>query len=262
MIAAMFQFCYRLFFAGKTFNRPAQSMNQPQQQDSIVLVDDDKTDRQYARSILSGHNYRIYEAINGRRMTEILETLPIDLILLDLRLPGENGLVLIERIRRQTNAPIIILSGIDNDCEKRVTLEKGADDYITKPFQPDDLCARIKASLRRYKELGIKERFNPAISIGAWELDRDNCRLVTRSGLTCPLTVQECRIIEFLARSDTRVLTRGHFGRCDSGRAIDVHITRLRKKFALYPDPPLIRTIRGIGYRLETPVILSNGDIS
>lgn len=213
----------------------------------ILLVDDDKVDRQFARHVLENQDYFVFEAMNGQRLREILNDHPIDLILLDLMLPGENGLNLISAIRDRTNAPIIIISGINGLKEKQEGLDKGADDYLTKPFYPEELQARIKANLRRYHRStdGSVKTEKPTLDV--WTVDKERFDAVSHTGTCAGLTIHEYRLLEKLVLARGRVLTRADLCEQPNKRGIDVQIARLRKK--LGDSGRLIQTVRGAGYR-------------
>lgn len=226
-------------------------MNTECSQSKIVVVDDDKGDRLYTKEALENEKYVVFEAMNGHRLYEILQGFSIDLILLDLKLPEENGLSLIPHIRKKTDAPIIIVSGIHNISEKKEGLKSGADDYITKPFYPEELNARIEANLRRYKS--TQNSYTQGdISFGPWTLDRKIFDARDEKSVPLDLTVHEYQLLEKLVLANGRTLTREDLRGYNSGRGVDVHITRLRKKFS---TPDIIATVRGVGYRLGIPVI-------
>lgn len=217
--------------------------NQPR----IVVVDDDRNDRLYARRALERQNYCVYEAVSGRRLREILSDYKVDLILLDLKMPGEYGLNLIPVIRQNTDAPIIIVSGIQNIADKQAGLHNGADDYITKPFYAEELQARIYANLRRYKKSFPIVQTDHVFPVGSWVLDHDIADARNKAGEPQGLTIQEFHLLSKLARAGGRTLTRADLAGHSSGRGIDIHVTRIRKKLN---DPALIQTIRGLGYRI------------
>lgn len=219
-------------------------------QHTIVVVDDDKNDRLHTRQALMQSCYMVFEAVNGHRLHEILNGFPVDLILLDLRLPGEDGINLITSIRQKTDAPIIIVSGIENIAEKRDTLKSGADDYITKPFYPEELQARIEANLRRYKPSQFIDSSNE-LYFGSWILDRSIFDVRDDQSIPLGLTMHEYRLLEKLILANGRTLTRDELMEYHNKRGVDVHVTRIRKKFS-YSN--IIITVRGAGYRLGVPV--------
>lgn len=218
-----------------------------QEQARIVLVDDDKSDRIFARRALENQNYCVYEAISGERLQEILTNFTIDLILLDLKMPGESGLNLIPFIRKKTDAPIIIVSGLKDPTDKQLGLHQGADDYISKPFYPEELQARIYANLRRYKSSATRTK-TPR-QIGPWTINHDTADLYDKDGTPQGLTAHEFELIHKLIRAEGRTLTRDALSEHIGGRGTDIHVTRIRKKLN---DPDFIQTIRGVGYRIPT----------
>lgn len=231
-------------------------------QNTILVVDDEKNVREVIKAALVKENYRIYEAALGRRLNEIIREHPIDLVLLDLHLPDGNGLSFLENIRTYANIPIIILSGRCSDSDRIKGLDSGADDYISKPFVPGELRARIKAALRRYhntypsiKSHTIKQR----IKFDRWILDPARCQIYSEQEDEARLTIQEFQLLEALVNSSRKVLNRKELihiiadaQRSPCARAIDVHITRLRKKIGDDATAPrIIRTVRGAGYMLD-----------
>lgn len=214
----------------------------------IVVVDDDKSDRIFARRALEKQNYCIFEAMSGQRLQEILSDFSVDLILLDLKMPGENGLSLIPSIRKKTDAPIIIVSGLSSMADKQQGLHQGADDYINKPFYPEELQARIYANLRRYKSPATP-RHNVGQQIGSWTINYDVSDLFNKDGNALGLTIQEFSLIDKLIRAEGRTLKRSDLSDQLCGRSADIHVTRIRKKMK---NPDFIQTIRGVGYRIPT----------
>ena len=220
-------------------------------QPRILVVDDDKSDRLFARKALEKQDYFIFEAINGQRLAEILKDYTVDLILLDLKLPGEDGLSLISTIRHKTNAPIIVVSGLQTISDKKISLDSGADDYITKPFFAEELQARIKANLRRYRDTPAEHASHTKIEFGDWILDRTVFDAVNPQGMSAALTMHEFKVLERLILAQGRVLTRADLSDMPCRRGVDVQITRIRKKLGL---DGLIKTVRGIGYRFDGPI--------
>lgn len=220
-----------------------------QEQARIVLVDDDKSDRVFARRALEDQNYCVYEAASGERLQEILTNFSIDLILLDLKMPGESGLNLIPFIRKKTDAPIIIVSGLKNNADKQQGLHQGADDYISKPFYPEELKARIHANLRRYKSSAPRKVSTK--QIGPWTVDYNTADLYDINDTPQSLTIQEFQLIDKLIRAEGRTLTRTDLSEQTQGRGVDIHVTRIRKKLK---DPDFIQTIRGVGYRIPLSI--------
>lgn len=235
-------------------------------QETILVVDDERDVREIVRAALGDSGYGVLEASTGRRMMEIVSESGIDLVLLDLMLTDGNALGLLPSIRAQTQVPVLILSGHGTDRDRVEALDNGADDYIAKPFRPRELCARVRANLRR----SGADRFTAAarpgerIRCGRWVLDHAALRVVDEdSDLPVSLTTGEFRILEALAMAGGRVLGRdelAHAARPDrdgqpsfaGGRAVDIHIARIRAKLGMDGEETnIIRAVRGAGYMLD-----------
>ncbi len=228
---------------------------------TVLSVDDDENLQIVVGQYLEDNGYRVLRAMNAKDMHDRLEGGGADVVLLDLGLPDAEGLGLIGKIRKQSRAPIIIVSGKTDTTEKIVGLEMGADDYITKPFEMRELSARIKAVLRRSRQTLPYEAITPPtssekISFAGWQLDRRQYQLFDQKGQSADLTTGEFKLLEALVLAPNRVLSRnrlfeitreGEFEAYD--RAIDIQIGRIRKKICDDPSKPkYIKTIRGIGY--------------
>lgn len=222
----------------------------------ILVVDDDAELRKLIRDFLAGHGLEVYVAGNGTEMDHELAAHPIDLIVLDLMMPGEDGLSILRRLRGPDRPAIIMLSAMGQDTDRIVGLEVGADDYVAKPCNPRELLARVRAVLRRREAAGVTS--GPQRRFGAWSLDVVE-RTVTRAGGSpVALTDAEFRVLNAFLDRPRRVLSRDQLIEYAKGpdseffdRAIDVTISRLRRK--LGEDDP-IRTVRGEGYMLEVKV--------
>jgi DNA-binding response OmpR family regulator len=229
---------------------------------TVLSVDDDENLQVVVGQYLEDDGYRVVKAVSGKDLQEKLKTASADVVLLDLILPDAEGFSLIGKIREQSQAPIIIVSGKTDTTEKIVGLEMGADDYITKPFEMRELSARIKAVLRR---TGVETNENTKtpttgasekISFAGWSLDRTQYQLFDSKKKPADLTTGEFKLLEALVLSPNRVLTREQLfeitrdGKFDAyDRAIDIQIGRIRKKIGDdSKSPKLIKTIRGIGY--------------
>lgn len=229
---------------------------------TILLVEDDKMTRLLLRDCLEGENYIILEAANASRSIEILNTYPVCLVLMDLNLPDMSGIDLIREIRMKTPVPLVVVSGDEDEQKKVLSFENGADDFVTKPFHPDVLVARVRAHIRRYDELeeNIRQKafstHTSAASFNGWQLDALKFQLFDQKGNSADLTCSEFRILEFLIANSKRAVRREELsdllsddGRFISDRAIDVKITRLRKKIGDHAGhPDIIKTIYGVGY--------------
>lgn len=228
------------------------------QKGTILIVDDDEGLQTVLGHYLENDGYKVIFAMNWATAIEKISEVGFDVILLDLSLPDGEGMSLISKIRTDSKAPIIIVSGKSDTTEKIVCLEMGADDYITKPFEMRELSARIKAVLRRSNDNHEVTTQNPIsklekIKFNDWCLDRTKYQLLDEENKSVELTTGEFKLLEALIISSNRVLTRDHLfeltrdQKYDSfDRAIDIQIARLRKK--LKKDSHLIETVRGVGY--------------
>ncbi len=220
----------------------------------ILVVDDEPSIRKIVRHALTDVGFEVLTADDGDSALKLVETEKVDLVVLDLMLPGIDGLEVCKRIRAERATPIIILSARGEELDRILGLELGADDYVPKPFSPRELVARVKANLRRAdldNERGATLRF------GEIELD-PVAHTVTKAGAPVRLTKSEFEILHKLAGSPRRVFTReelmnhlwdgSFFGDL---RSVDVHVRHLRQKIEDDPsEPVLIRTVRGVGYAL------------
>jgi len=224
----------------------------------ILLVEDEPKVCELIKAYLVKDGDDVVIAGDGKTAVEKAQTYQPDLILLDLNLPELDGLEVCRQIRKQSNVPIIMLTARDEEVDKVVGLEIGADDYVTKPFSPRELSARVSAVLRRYRE-GFKK--GEQIVCGELRLDA-NKHEATYFEQPLSLTAAEFKLLSVLARNPGRVCTRlqlmdSAFGESYEGyeRTIDAHIKNIRQKMAkVTPDStnPLA-TIRGVGYKLEEP---------
>lgn len=235
---------------------------------TLLVTEDDRLLRYVLKENLEKENFIVIEAANGARATAIAAQHRVDLILLDLRLPDGNGLDFIPGLRRSTNAPIIVVSG-ERDKEVRIrALTLGADDYVGKPFDIDELLARINANLRRSETTALRPGprdsagadGNPAtVEFGNWVLDRARYQVFDRNGTSGNLTLHEFQLLDMLAAHAGKVLKRSDLckalrehGHILTPRAIDIKITRIRKKIGDPAGAPhIIKTVRGAGYVLE-----------
>ena len=226
-------------------------------QPRILVVDDDAELRALVSEFLAANHLEVESAANGREMDERLAHGRFDLIVLDLMMPGEDGLSIVRRLRKPGSPAVILLSAMGEDTDRIIGLEVGADDYLPKPCNPRELLARVRAVLRRRegREAGTS---GPVRRFGQWTLDLV-ARALHRPGVPeAPLTDAEFRILAAFLDRPQRVLTRDQLIETGKGldsevfdRAIDVTISRLRKK--LGPDDP-IRTVRNEGYMFTLKV--------
>jgi two-component system, OmpR family, phosphate regulon response regulator OmpR len=224
----------------------------------ILVVDDDPKLRDLLNRYLSEHQFEVALAADGAAMTRLLQKEPFDLVILDLMLPGDDGLTLIRKLRGANDrTPVIMLTAKGDDVDRIVGLEMGADDYLPKPFNPRELLARIHAVLRRRPndDPAAPDADLGAIEFGAFRFD-PTTRSLTKGGQPVPLTSGEYSVLKVfarhprvpLSREKLMVLARGReYGAYD--RSLDVQISRLRK--LLEPDPQnprYIQTVWGVGY--------------
>ena len=231
----------------------------------ILVLDDDADIRRILSEYLSEFDFRVSAVATGREMLLILEQEPVDLLCLDLRLPGENGLELGRRARELSSVPIVILTARADEADRVMGLELVADDYVTKPFSPRELLARIRALLRRMQlstpEIPRDDGLR-AYRFAGWELNLRLHRLTAADGQLIPLTNSEFSLLCAFLSLPQRVLSRDQLlerSRLHSlevyDRSIDVTILRLRRKIEVDPaNPVLLVTERGVGYMFTAAV--------
>jgi two-component system OmpR family response regulator len=224
----------------------------------ILVVDDDRGTRDLLREFLERHGLHVSVARDGEEMQSVLKRSPIDLIVLDVMLPGRGGLDLCREIRARSRTPIIMLTAVTETVDRVVGLEMGADDYVPKPFDPRELLARIRAVLRRPPLEGPSERPEPrTYRFAGWTLDCARRRLIAPGDVRVELTTAEFNLLQALVRSAQRVLSReqlmdlaGSDGAMSYDRSVDILVSRLRRKMEDDPRAPkLILTVRGGGYQ-------------
>jgi two-component system, OmpR family, response regulator len=226
----------------------------------ILVVDDDPAVRTLLRDCLELDNFVVCEAETGAQAIAALATQTIDLVTLDLKLGGENGLEIARSIRSERNVPIVMITGKGDPVDRVVGLELGADDYIAKPFHIREVLARIRAVLRRYEHVAELSKAVPPssgrLSFEGWVLDLDRRELRSDAGVVQELTTAEFNMLVMFVQRPTRVLSRDNIMDILKGhdwspfdRSIDALIVRLRRKIEAQPDAPrLIKTVRGVGY--------------
>ncbi len=230
----------------------------------VLVVDDDADVRRMLVDYLGTHDYEVTAAANGTEMRAALERQVPDVVLLDVGLPGEDGLSLARFLRERHQVGIIMVTAADGVVDRVVGLEMGADDYVAKPFDPRELRARLKSVLRR-----LRGEASPAATaaralprIGRCTLDLDARRLLDASGNDIPITAMEFDLLRTFVEHPNKVLTRDRLLTLTRNRewepfdrSIDIRIARLRRKVEADPDNPLaIQTIRGAGYMFVPPV--------
>ncbi len=224
----------------------------------ILIVDDDPRLRELLNRYLGEQGFLTHAVADGIAMDNHLAEHQVDLIILDLMLPGDDGLTLARRLRKSSDTPIIILSARGEEVDRIVGLEVGADDYLPKPFNPRELLARIRAVLRR-RCAGTQEPESNIRLFGQFRLNLDN-RSLSKGGEEVPLIAGELALIEVFTEHPNRILSRDRlvdllkgYDRSPFDRSVDVRVTRLRRKIENDPKAPLyIRTVWGKGY-LFTP---------
>ena len=231
----------------------------------ILVVDDEADIRDMVSEYLARNDMRVSAAASGREMFGLFDRESIDLVLLDLKLPGEDGMQLARALRERATVPIVLLTGRNEEADRVMGLELGADDYVTKPFSPRELLARVRAVLRRYQvQATLPERdcTRRAFRFAGFELNVRTRRLLAPGGGPVELSNAEFSLLNALCRAPRRVLSRDQLlsmSRLHEAevydRAIDVQVRRLRLKVeADAAHPALIVTERGVGYRLEADV--------
>lgn len=223
----------------------------------ILIVDDDDGLRSLLEQYLTGNGFAVSQAEDGVAMDAKLAEISPDLVILDLMLPGEDGLSIARRIRANTHLPIIMLSARGEDIDRIVGLEVGADDYLAKPFNPRELLARIRAVMRRKQDTltASESAVENIVQFGEFELNL-NAQSLSKAGLQIALTSAEFGILQIFTQHPNRVLSRDQlmdmlkgYDRDPFDRSIDVRVTRLRRKIEVNPSEPVyIRTVWGQGY--------------
>ncbi len=232
--------------------------------DHILVVDDDAQIRTLLGEYLRKAGYRVTAAVDGKGMWAALEAARPDVVVLDVMLPGDDGLVLCRDLRARSPLPIIMLTARGDETDRIVGLEMGADDYLAKPFNPRELLARIKSVLRRARALPENLRPAPArrLRFAGWELDVATRNLTSPEGVVVALSGAEHKLLEIFLAHPNRVLSRDQLMDLMRGReaepfdrGIDVQVSRLRRRLHDdAKDPVLVKTVRGEGYVLAAEV--------
>jgi two-component system OmpR family response regulator len=236
----------------------------------ILVVDDDRELRALLADVLTRAGYRVSVAPDGAVMTRTLGAARIDLVILDIIMPGEDGLSLCRRLRADGTIPIIMLTAVGGETDRVLGLEMGADDYLAKPFATRELLARVRAVLRRsaLPAPGAAAGGGRVFSFAGWRLDVTRRRLHSPANALVDLRAAEYELLlalverpgHVLNRDQLRDLARGRAGSA-SERSIDVHISRLRHRIEVDPtEPEMITTVRGGGYVFTAPVTLNGVD--
>jgi two-component system OmpR family response regulator len=234
-------------------------------QSHIAVVDDDVQIRNLLREYLTENGLRVSAVSSGSELMQMLREETIDLVILDLRLSGEDGMTIVRTLREQLDIPVIMLTGVRDEADRVMGLELGADDYITKPFSPRELLARIRTVLRRANSTGSttgQDREIRAYRFGEFELNLRTRRLKRQNGEVIKLTKGELNLLAALLAAPNQILNRDQLLGASRvydnevyDRAIDIQILRLRRKIEADPSQPqYIVTERGVGYIFSVPV--------
>lgn len=232
----------------------------------ILVVDDHREIRELLCQYLKQHHFRVSVAEGGASMKKMLRENAIDLVVLDIIMPGEDGISLCRHLREQTKLPVIMLTAMAEATDRVIGLEVGADDYVTKPFEPRELLARIKAVMRRTHSLPFQKTALSAnkFRFGDWILDADRRELINKDELAIPLSTVEFKLLSVFIERPHIVLNRDQLLDLTRGkeanvfdRSIDNQVSRLRKKIETDPKKPtLLQTVWGGGYKFAIDVEL------
>lgn len=244
---------------------PSGPVESPRAATHVLVVDDDAALRALLQEYLGEADMRVTAVASGAEMMRVFEAEAVDLVLLDLRLPGEDGMLLARRLRERASVPIVLLTGRAEEADRVMGLELGADDYVTKPFSARELLARIRAVLRRCRtqaEPAARDDKRRAYRFAGWELNLRTRRLSAPDGRRLDLANGEFSLLVAFCSAPQRVLSRDQLldlSRLHNAevydRTVDVQVLRLRRKIEADPfHPRLVVTERGAGYRFDTPV--------
>ncbi len=225
---------------------------------NILICDDEKDIVTALQIYLNAEGYTTFTANTGSQALEIIEEQPIHLVLMDIMMPGLDGIAATAKLRQTSNIPVILLTAKSEDTDKVLGLNIGADDYVTKPFNPVELIARVKSQLRRYIQLGGAQPKDTILQIGGLELD-DDSKTVTLDGEAINLTPLEYSILKLLMENPGKVFSSGQiyakvwnntaFG---ADGTVAVHIRHLREKIEINPaNPRYLKVVWGQGYKLD-----------
>lgn len=225
---------------------------------NILVCDDDKEIVNAIEVYLKNEGYNIFKAYDGMQALEVVDKNQIHLILMDIMMPNLDGMRATMKIREDKNIPIIMLSAKSEDYDKITGLNVGADDYITKPFNPLELIARVKSQLRRYVNLGSFEKKTGVFKTGGLEID-DEQKMVTLDGDQVVVTPIEYGILKLLTENAGRVFSMEHIYEAvwneqayNPENTVAVHVRRIREKIEINPkDPRYLKVVWGIGYKIE-----------
>ncbi|MCR4649441.1 MAG: response regulator transcription factor [Lachnospiraceae bacterium] len=226
---------------------------------NILICDDEKDIVNALKIYLSAPDFKFFEAQNGLEALDLIKTNEIHLVLLDIMMPKMNGIETLSKLRETSNIPVIMLSAKSEDTDKILGLNVGADDYITKPFNPIEVNARVRSSLRRFFDLGGRVKADNMLTVGSVTLD-DFSKTVTADGEEVTLTPKEFEILKLLMKEPGRVFSpkeiyesiweESLLAGCE--KTVAVHIRHLREKIEINPNEPrYLKVIWGQGYKIE-----------
>lgn len=234
-------------------------MTGPASEDAhILVVDDDDRIRTLLKRYLQGRGFRVSTAPDASKALSMLKALTFDILILDVMMPGMDGFELTETIRKTSDTPIFLLTARGETSDRIEGLKRGADDYLSKPFEPEELLLRLSAILRRTKPAGAGIS---RVAFGDWMFDLDRERL-TRNDEIVRLTGGEAALLSALSANPGQTVSRYALSERTGGgeRAVDVQVTRLRRKIEPDPKEPLhLQTVRGEGYRLAADPVFDEG---
>ncbi|MBR4636680.1 MAG: response regulator transcription factor [Clostridia bacterium] len=224
-----------------------------------ILVCDDEKDIVSALAVyLNAEGYRVFPASSGQEALAVLEREDIHLVLMDIMMPGMDGITAMTELRKHRNLPVILLTAKSEDTDKVLGLNLGADDYVTKPFNPVELLARVRSQLRRYLQLGGGTVRPAAITIGSVSLD-DEAKAVTVDGESVSLTPLEYDILKLLMQNAGKVFSPNEIYRavwheeCIGDNPVAVHVRHIREKIEINPaEPRYLKVVWGKGYKMES----------
>ena len=225
---------------------------------TILIVDDDREIVESIAIFLSGESYNVLKAYDGMEALEILAEKQVHLMILDIMMPKLDGIKTLMKLRKSKNIPVILLSAKSEDADKILGLAAGADDYVTKPFNPSELVARVKSQLRRYTTLGSIGGQNGEITVDGLCINTEN-KTVTVDGEDVRLTPIEYKILELLAKNRKRVFSAEDIysrvwneDTVVGDNTIAVHIRHIREKIEINPkEPKYLKVVWGIGYKID-----------
>ena len=225
---------------------------------NVLVCDDDKAILDSIEIYLNNEGYKVYRATNGVEALAVAENTELHCIIMDIMMPGMDGLTATTKLRQNKNVPIIMLSAKSEDTDKIAGLSFGADDYVTKPFNPLELVARVKSQIRRYTNLGSLEVSDSILKSGGLVLDTA-AKTVSVDGEDVKVTATEYKILEYLMENMGHVLSTNqiyeavwHEEAFATEKTVTVHIRRIREKIEINPkDPKYIKVVWGIGYKID-----------